>query len=175
MMDAIKEKSEALTAAVKAKAIFTIAMSIALLAGTVIMLGMFSWDTITRGLSAFGIILLELEKTINAIDAKELTKVARVLMALGLSMIFIAASVKILGGMSFDDAMLGIGMLGIILGELVIAVNKVNSSGNLDKVSRTLISLSTSIFLLIVPIIALAFLPEEQIKHGLFMLGIVFF
>ncbi len=173
MMDAIKEKSEALTAAVKAKAIFTIAMSIALLAGTVIMLGMFSWDTITRGLSAFGIILLELEKTINAIDAKELTKVARVLMALGLSMIFIAASVKILGGMSFDDAMLGIGMLGIILGELVIAVNKVNSSGNLDKVSRTLISLSTSIFLLIVPIIALAFLPEEQIKHGLFMLGIV--
>lgn len=173
MMDAIKEKSEALTAAVKAKAIFTIALSIALLAGTVIMLGMFSWDTIIRGLTAFGTILIELEKAINAIDAKELTKVARVLMALGLSMIFIAASVKILGSMSFDDAMLGIGMLGIILGELVIAINKLNSSGSLDKVSRTLISLSTAIFLLIVPIIALAFLPEEQIKHGLFMLAIV--
>lgn len=173
MMDAIKEKSEALTAAVKAKAIFTIAMSIALLAGTVIMLGMFSWDTITRGLSAFGIILLELEKAINAIDAKELTKVARVLISLGLSMIFITAAVKILGSMPFDEVMVGVSMLGVILGELVIAVNKVNSSGNLDKVSRTLISLSTAVFMLIVPIIALAFLPEEQIKHGLFMLGIV--
>lgn len=173
MMDAIKEKSEALTAAVKAKAIFTIATAIALLAGTVIMLGMFSWDTIVRGLSAYGLILVELEKAINAIDAKELTKVARVLIALGLSMIFITAAVKILGSMPFDEVMVGVSMLGVILGELVIAVNKVNSSGNLDKVSRTLISLSTAVFMLIVPIIALAFLPEEQIKHGLFMLAIV--
>lgn len=173
MMDVIKEKSEALAAAVKAKAIFTIALSIALLAGTVIMLGMFSWDTILRGLSAFGIILVELEKALNSLNIKDLTKVARVLIALGLSMIFIAAAVKILGGMSFEDAALGIGMLGLILGELVLAVNNVTSSGNLDKVSRTLIALSTAIFLLIVPIIALAFLPEDEIKHGLLMLAIV--
>lgn len=173
MMDVIKEKSEALAAAVKAKAIFTIALSIALLAGTVIMLGMFSWDTIIRGLSAFGTILVELEKALNSLNIKDLTKVARVLIALGLSMIFIATAVKMLGAMSFEDAVLGVGMLGLILGELVIAVNNVTSSGNLDKVSRTLIALSTAIFLLIVPIIALAFLPEDEIKHGLLMLAIV--
>lgn len=173
MMDVIKEKSEALAAAVKAKAIFTIALSIALLAGTVIMLGMFSWDTIIRGLSAFGTILVELEKALNSLNIKDLTKVARVLIALGLSMIFIATAVKMLGAMSFEDAVLGVGMLGIILDELVIAVNNVTSSGNLDKVSRTLIALSTAIFLLIVPIIALAFLPEDEIKHGLLMLAIV--
>ena len=173
MMDVIKEKSEALAAAVKAKAIFTIALSIALLAGTVIMLGMFSWDTIIRGLSAFGTILVELEKALNSLNIKDLTKVSRVLIALGLSMIFIATAVKILGGMSFEDAVSGVGMLGLILGELVLAVNNVTSSGNLDKVSRTLIALSTAIFLLIVPIIALAFLPEDEIKHGLLMLAIV--
>lgn len=173
MMDVIKEKSEALAAAVKAKAIFTIALSIALLAGTVIMLGMFSWDTIIRGLTAFGTILIELEKALSALNIKDLTKVARVLIALGLSMIFIATAVKMLGAMSFEDAVLGVGMLGLILGELVIAVNNVTSSGNLDKVSRTLIALSTAIFLLIVPIIALAFLPEDEIKHGLLMLAIV--
>lgn len=173
MMDVIKEKSEALAAAVKAKAIFTIALSIALLAGTVIMLGMFSWDTIIRGLTAFGTILIELEKSLSALNIKDLTKVARVLIALGLSMIFIATAVKMLGAMSFEDAVLGVGMLGLILGELVIAVNNVTSSGNLDKVSRTLISLSTAIFLLIVPIVALAFLPEDEIKHGLLMLAIV--
>lgn len=173
MMDVIKEKSEALAAAVKAKAIFTIALSIALLAGTVIMLGMFSWDTIIRGLSAFGTILVELEKALNSLNIKDLTKVARVLIALGLSMIFIATAVKMLGAMSFEDAVLGVGMLGLILGELVIAVNNVTSSGNLDKVSRTLIALSTAIFLLIVPIIALAFLPEDEIRHGLLMLAIV--
>lgn len=169
---------------VKADAIRSIAISIGILAGALVVLSFIDSAKLTSallGLASVMGLMIGFVAALNAVTnslkgAKRLQKVSFLLIKLATAILILAAALKIIGSMDLagvGKGLLGVGaLLSMVLAFAILAkdVSKGSAAG-LRAVSKNLFGIAVAVLLLAAPIKILGQMKFEELGQGLLAVG----
>lgn len=152
--------------------IMALSIAIRSLGKTVKVLGSIDNDTLERGLNSLGALLLELAVFTMLVKSSNLAKSSGALLALSASLAIITASIVILGQLSADKAMIGVGSVAAVMIALSVSMALLRNI-KIGRVAIGLLALSTAITMLLIPIVALGTMDSDKVVRGLSSLGVI--
>lgn len=152
--------------------IMALSVAIRSLGKTVKILGSVDNDTLERGLNSLGALLLELAVFTMLVRSRNLTKSSGALLALSASLAIITASIIILGQLSADKALVGVGSVAAVMIALSVSMALLHNV-KIGRVALDLLALSSAISILLIPIAALGSMDSDRVVQGLSALGVV--
>lgn len=152
--------------------IMALSVAIRSLGKTMKFLGSVDNDTLERGLNSLGGLLLELAVFTMLVRSSNLAKSSGALLALSASLAIITASIIILGQLSADKAMVGVGSVAAVLVALSVSMALLRNV-NIGRVAIGLLALSSAISVLLIPIAALGMMDADRVIQGLSSLGVI--
>ena len=168
-----------LSLSIKANALKSIAIAIAILAGSIFLLSRIEpgalWGAI-GAMAALAAILGVLSYAMTKIDIKgfDFAKLSAMIISLSGAILILGLAMKLIGGMEFTSALQGfvgvIGLIGAIAGILAVygLVTKAGGAKEIEGLGKTLLKMSISLLLLVGVVKLIAKLsPEEIIKGGI--------
>ena len=153
-----------------------------MLSKALLLLGAADSGEVVWGMSMMALVLKILTDQFNKIGVKRgsLEDAAKTIIALSVAMILLLIPIKALSGMDLPKLAKGIGALSLTMLMLAAAVRIMKTSGengNLDSVAGTLLALSFSLMLLMIPMKVLASMKIDELAKGivsiLFIVGIL--
>lgn len=175
LTDALKSMQEV----IKAKALREIAISVAILAGSLFILAMVPAGRLIQGAIAIGvltkILLIALTQISELkIDKAKIGGVIGAVMALSIAILLMSISVAILGSMKLSTVAQGIGaVMLLVLGMTMAAKLLSKDSKSMIQGVGTMILMAAAINMLVIPIIALGLLPLKVIAQGIIAVGVL--
>ena len=150
--------------------------SIAILAVAVRLLGGMSWDQLGVAAAGMAGLTLIVGYLVNITQkaSKDAPKIATTLLAIAGAMVILAASVKILGNMSWDQlgvAAAAIGGLALIVTGLIWVTQK--ASKDAPKIATTLLAIAGAIAILAAIAVMLGLVKLEHLAQGVIAVGIL--
>nr|DAW76652.1 MAG TPA: tail tape measure [Caudoviricetes sp.] len=164
---------------IKAKALREIAISVAILAGSLFILAMVPAGRLIQGAIAIGvltkILLIALTQISELkIDKAKIGGVIGAVMALSIAILLMSISVAILGSMKLSTVAQGIGaVMVLVLGMTTAAKLLSKDSKTMIQGVGTMILMAAAINMLTIPIIALGLLPIKVIAQGVIAVGVL--
>lgn len=152
--------------------IMALSIAIRSLGKTVKILGSIDNDTLERGLNSLGALLLELAVFTMLVKSSNLAKSSGALLALSASLAIITASIVILGQLSADKALVGVGSVAAVMIALSVSMALLRNF-KIGSVALNLLALSTAITMLLIPIAALGTMDSDKVVRGLSSLGVI--
>lgn len=152
--------------------IMALSIAIRSLGKTVKVLGDADSDTLERGLNSLGALLLELAVFTMLVKSSNLTKSSGALLALSASLAIITASIIILGQLSADKALVGVGSVAAVMIALSASLALLRTV-KIGRVALDLLALSTAVSMLLIPIAALGIMDSDRVIQGLSALGVI--
>lgn len=175
----LKNSLSALTEAIKAKSLRDIAISIAILAGSLFVLAMIPAAKLIQGAVAIGVLAKILTTAMNSLSSlkvgtKQLGTIFGSLLMLSGALLTLSVATAILGSMDTKTLAQGLIAIGLMV-EGMSRVAKKLASDEKQMISGTasLIAMAFAINMLIVPIAALGALPTGVIIQGLVAVGLL--
>lgn len=157
------------------KVVVEIAVALLMMVGAVSMLGSMKPDKLIPGLLAVGGLLLALGVTIAFMKNANMEGVALTLLSLAMALNMLVVPILLLGHISSDGLIQGLGAMGAMIVGLVVALSvlaAVNKYvGSFAGISVALIALAAAINLLLVPIVVLSLIPFEMLSTGLLIVA----
>lgn len=170
IFDPLQKSLEQLQANLKAKQLKTIAAAIAMLVGSVLVLSLIDTESLIRGVSALGVVGVELSGFVKLLSYSDLkTNVSAPLISLSLAVLILSAAVKKLSSMPWGELAKGMTAVAIAMGLLIASVELMSLASNGIKARNvlTLIALAAALNLMVKPIKALGSLSIEELVKGL--------
>lgn len=151
-------------------ALISFATAILLLAIAMRIIGTMNTKEITNGLVTITILLVELSLVLKSLSTmeKDLVKGSGILIGMAFAIGLLVIPIKILGGMdiqSLTKGLLSVTMLILTLSASLAMISA--NEGNLEKASRTIISMAIALLLLIIPVKVLGGMDLESLGKGL--------
>lgn len=182
--DAVTESFGAMTEtlgtmqnSIKAETIKNIAIGVALLAASLLVLSFIPADKLKQGLAALVILLGAMAitlKTLGIIDSKvKVVAIAAGLVLVATAVLILAGAVAALAFIPLDNLQRGIGALATVLG--ILTVSLLMLSGNSAKIiaaGGAMVLMAAAIDIIVLAILALAFIPMEALQQGLTAIAI---
>lgn len=153
-----------------------------LLSKALLILGAADSGEVVWGMAMMALVLKILTDRFNKIAVRRgsLEDAAKTIIALSVAMTLLLIPIKVLAGMKFLELVQGIGAISAAMFVLAAAVRIMKTSGengNLDSVAGTLLALSFSLMLLMIPMKVLASMKLPELAKGivsiLFIVGIL--
>lgn len=173
----------------KAEALKEIAIAIGILALALLVLSTIDPDRLLTAViamgTAFGLLLAGmgvlskiLNSTLSLKDYAKMILLGAAMQILAQGILLLAVAVRILGGMSWESLAKGIGGIAVLLTGLLIAAKQLSKgSKDLGLAALGIMAMATAINWLIVPVLALAFIPLDKLATGIgavaLMLGVL--
>ena len=168
--------------AIKSEIIKNIAIAVALLVASLVVLSYIPTEKLAQGLGALGIVMgmatFAMSKLIGTLDdlkLKDIVAKAPALMALGAAMVLMATAVAILSAaviaLSFvpwQQLVVGLGAVGVLVGMMTVALSKLG--GNVDGVlaaGAAMVLMATAVDILVVAVVALGMIPFSVLAQGM--------
>ena len=179
-LNSVKESLEAWQNDLQAKTILKIAAAVGILAGALLLLATIDGKELATGLAGLAVIFAEL--TLAYIAMFKFTKggslfdgVSGKLYAMSISMLLLAAALKVLSSIELDSMMTGLLGLLALLGTMAVAINVFDKkAGNLKKTSSSLIIFGVSLMSMALALKMLGSIDAETLGAGLFaMFGVL--
>lgn len=181
MFDGLKGALKGMQNELNSKALINIAIAIGLLALALLALSNVNPDNIGAAVTAMALMtgvlmgaLSFLTQTMKDFDFAKMLGVSVILILLSVSINILALAVVKLASLSWQQLLLGLGALVVILGALVGAVYLLSMVKNdLPLVAVAMISLATAILGLSTAVLILGNMPFEQLLQGMVALGLL--
>jgi Tape measure protein len=173
LVEAIKGMPE--DAAAKGAGILLLSIALNFLASAVERFGKMDLVTLAKGLVAMDIALATIAVALDEMpDGKELALQGLGLLLLSIALMAIAGVVKMLGNMSLESLIKGVGSLGIIMGGLAIAMDLMPDGKDLALQGLGLALVAVALGLLVAVVKSLASMSMGDLIKGLVGLAAVF-
>ena len=181
-LNSVKDTLKAYQKEIYAEAIKKIAIAVALLAGSILVLSLVDSSKLGQSLAgvlllitAVGTLMFAMTQFVKGGSAKEtaamaggLASMAAVVMSLGISMLMLSAAVAILGHMDPDALVQGVVVVGVALIALAGAARAVNGvEGKLVSLGVCIVGISAGMLVLSASIAILGMLPIANMLIGL--------
>lgn len=170
----------AMTNAVKAKSLMSIALAVGVLAVSLKVLASIKAADLSKGLASIGAMLVMLNTSLSFLSKSNLgvknaiTGVATIL-ALSAAIIVLSVGLKILASIKSEDMIKGLISLVIMIGTLVGAVGVLSKvGGKIQTSSVGIVALSVAVLILAVAVKKLASIDSADAMKGLVGLGVIF-
>lgn len=173
VVDAVRDHLKALTGAVKAKSLLTIAFAIGVLAASVWLLSTIDPGKLAAGLGALSVLLAEVMGMLwvmakmDGLDGAQFAKLALGLIALGVGVLLLAKAAKNLGEMDPWNLAKGLIAIRLILSGLAKAVDAFPKDARLQGTAIGLIALGVSLILIAQAVKMLGNLRWQDLVKGL--------
>ncbi|MBF1659795.1 MAG: tape measure protein [Rothia mucilaginosa] len=173
VVDAVRDHLKALTGAVKAKALLTIAFAIGVLAASVWLLSTIDPGKLAVGLGALTVLLAEVMGMLwvmakmDGLNGAQFAKLALGLIALGVGVLLLAKAAKNLGEMDPWNLAKGLIAIRLILSGLAKAVDAFPKDNRLQGTALGLIALGVSLILIAQAVKMLGTLRWQDLVKGL--------
>ena len=189
MLDSIKGMFSGLTDAIgqfqeklKADTLRSLAVSILMIAGSVmalalvdsgkLMIALGSFYGLTQILQEFITQLTSLASDMGKSGVKDFKKVSQALISLGAALLIISLAVSVLARIDPMDLIKGLGGLFVIILELEYALkNMSDNSKGIGKAAASMILMATALTIMVIPMKAFANMEWEEIAKGLVAVG----
>lgn len=164
---------------IKAKALREIAISVAILAGSLFILAMVPAGRLIQGAVAIGvltkILLIALTQISELkIDKAKIGGVIGAIMALSIAVLLMSISVAILGSMKLSTVAQGIGAVMLLVFGMTTAAKLLSKdSKTMIQGVGTMILMAAAINMLVIPIVALGLLPIKVVAQGVIAIGVL--
>ena len=155
------------------KGIMRISIALAILAGSVKLLGSVDMPHLVASLVGFAAILGVMAVALYALSGKtDLIKTASSIVLVSAALALIAAAIKPLGDIPFENLVASLVGLTVLLAGMAIALGVLGSTNsNTLKVAGSMVVMSAAIVILAGALSVLAQIPADQIKTALLGLG----
>lgn len=173
VIDAVRDHLKALTGAVKAKSLLSIAFAIGVLAASVWLLSTIDPGKLAAGLGALSVLLAEVMGMLwvmakmDGLDGAQFAKLALGLIALGVGVLLLAKAAKNLGEMDPWNLAKGLIAIRLILSGLAKAVDAFPKDNRLQGTAIGLIALGVSLILIAQAVKMLGTLRWQDLVKGL--------
>lgn len=179
VFNALTDSLKAMQDVIKAKALREIAISVAILAGSLFLLAMVPTARLIQGALAIGVLTKILLVALNSIsemkiDKKQLGAVVGAFTALSIALMLMSISVAILGSMKLSTVAQGVGAVMVLVYGMVTAAKLLSKdSATMIKGVGSMIAMAIAINMLTIPIVALGLLPIKVIAQGVIAVGVL--
>lgn len=176
LTNAITNLQKAMTYKLKADAVKSLAISVAILAGSMVLLSTLDWDDIARGGTALMGIILGLTmmvKAVEGIDLGSVGKLAGLIVGLSVSLLIISFAIRSLSKVTGTEALTAIGELALVLAAVagLFAIYgqfvKGKTAQNISKGGTFLIKMAIAIGLMAFVIKLVSKLEPSELKKGI--------
>nr|DAE96130.1 MAG TPA: tail tape measure [Caudoviricetes sp.] len=179
VFNTLSDSLKAMAEVDRANALRGIAVSVAILAGSLFLLAMIPAPQLIQGAIAIGVLAKVLLVALTQIAEMKINKmqlagVIGAVMALSVAILLISSSVGILGTMKLSTVAQGVGAV------MVLVVGMTTAAKLLSRDSKTMIqgvgsmiAMAIAINMLTIPIIALGLLPIKVIAKGIIAVGVL--
>lgn len=164
---------------VKAKVLREIAISVAILAGSLFILAMVPAGRLIQGAVAIGvltkILLIALTQISELkIDKAKIGGVIGAIMSLSFAVLLMSISVAILGSMKLSTVAQGIGAVMLLVFGMTTAAKLLSKDSKaMIQGVGTMILMAAAINMLVIPIVALGLLPIKVVAQGVITIGVL--
>lgn len=179
VFNSLTDSLKAMQDVIKAKALREIAISVAILAGSLFLLAMVPTARLIQGALAIGVLTKILLVALTSIaemkiEKKQLAAVVGAFTALSVAVMLMSISVAILGSMKLSTVAQGIGaVMALVYGMVMAAKLLSKDSATMIKGVSSMIAMSIAINMLTIPIIALGLLPVKVVAQGIIAVGVL--
>ena len=154
-------------------ALILVAAAVRIIAGAVGDLGSLPLDTMAKGLAAVGILLGEMVLALRSMpDSTSVMASAFAMDLMALAINGLIGPVEKLGSMDFMSLIKGLGGVGVLLGEMVLALRSMPSETELLASSVAMMAMAESINELMKPVAFFGTMDLGQLAQGLMAVGI---
>ena len=185
VLEGIGDSLSSFASSQKAKAIKEVSISIALLAGALLVLSLIKPEKLAKALGAVAVGLLMMIGTLYALDklnlkksiANDLLKVAGAMLLFGLAvgtvavaMLIMAGAIKVLSTIDPGALLFSITAVAIVLASItlaLIALSKFASGKKMLAAGASILMLSVGILILTAALAALSFIPIDKLQNGI--------
>lgn len=179
IFDDVREAIGAWTANIQSKTLRNIAVSIAILAASLIALSLVDSEKLTTALGAITALFLELISAMTALDKltgdnKRITQIGKAMVSMAAAILILAISLRILAKLDSDDLAKGLIGIGALMAELYLFIKGMEGKNFSKKSIAGVISLVIGIRILVGAVKKLAELDTESLVKGLAGLGALF-
>lgn len=167
---------EAFEQQVKSEALIKIAIAIGLLTLALLVMALVPFKKLVQGIVALGIVMKMLTMTleqVSNIDIKGIWQVMPVLLALGVTLILIAAAIAILGKMNAADAIQGVIAFRVVMAILIEALDSVSKNKTAPEGAAIILALALAANMFAIAVLILGSMPTETAIQGVIALGAV--
>ena len=179
VFNALTDSLKAMQDVIKAKALREIAISVGILAGSLLILAMIPAPRLIQGAVAIGVLTKILLIALTQISDMKINKmqiagVIGAVIALSIAILLMSISVGILGSMKLSTVAQGIGaVMVLVLGMTLAAKILSKNAGSMMAGVGSMIAMAIAINMLVIPIIALGLLPIKVVAQGVIAVGIL--
>lgn len=174
LMDSVGDTLAAFQGKLKADTLKTIAISIAILAGSLTLLAFLNPQALAKGLMGITVLFMGLErvfaslaKTIKAGGIGVIKDVAVMFLGLSASVLLLAFSVKLLGSLGWKELLTGLGAVTVLIAELYFLGNKGGIQHMYISTAEAMIKFGVALGLMAISIKMLSSIPIENLLSGL--------
>lgn len=172
LTDGFSKFIDALSAEKRGKALESVAKSVLMLAGAVIVLSFVDVDRISKGLLALGGVMAEFAVFVkNAGLDQTLPKSGGLFISLALSMLILSGAISILGKMDMDTVAQGIIALGATLAVLSKSLSALPNTKGLTSTAFAIQVLGVGMIILAGAIALLGIIPMDKLAVGIIAMG----
>lgn len=167
---------EAFEQQVKSEALIKIAIAIGLLTLALLVMALVPFKKLVQGIVALGIVMKMLTMTleqVSNIDIKGIWQVMPVLLALGVTLVLIAAAIAILGKMNAADAIQGVIAFRVVMAILIEALDSVSKNKTAPEGAAIILALALAANMFAIAVLILGSMPTETAIQGVIALGAV--
>lgn len=167
---------EAFEQQVKAEALIKIAIAIGLLTLALLVMALVPFKKLVQGVVALGIVMKMLMMTmeqVNSMDIKGIWEVMPVLLALGVTLVLIAAAIAILGKMNAADAIQGVIAFRVVMAILIEALDSISKNKTAAEGAAVILALALAANMFAIAVLILGSMPTETAIQGVIALGAV--
>ena len=171
---------EALQSRLKADALIKIATAIGVLTASVVVLSMIDSDKVATSLTAIAVLFTELfasmaifEKVMSGSGFAGMIKVSSAMILMSTSVLILATAMKKLSDLDWSGISKGLIGVGVLMGELILAVKLMPNEGRMMKGAGSLILFATAINILANSVKKLGELDVATLTNGLIGVGVL--
>lgn len=179
ILDDTREAIGAWTTNIQSKTLRNIAVSIAILAASLIALSLVDSKKLTKALGAITALFLELISAMTALDKltgdnKRITQIGKAMVSMAAAILILAVSLRILAKIDAADLAKGLIGIGALMAELYLFIKGMEGKNFSKKSIAGVLSLVIGIRILVGAVKKLAEIDTESLVKGLAGLGALF-
>jgi phage-related protein len=179
ILDGVGESLSAFTGLIKAKTLHTIAVAVAILAASLVVLSLIDPVKLTVALAGITTLFADLSAAMvllqKGLAGEKLAKLGGELVLFSAAVLILSAALKSLSELSWDELARGTAGITILIGELVAASKLLSGeSASMTKGGAGLIAMSAAILVLAQAVKSMSGLDWEQLAKGLAGVGALF-
>lgn len=171
---------EALQSRLKADTLIKIATAIGVLTASVVVLSMIDSDKVATSLTAIAVLFTELfasmaifEKVMLGSGFASMIKVSSAMILMSTAVLILATAMKKLSDLDWSGITKGLISVGVLMGELILAVKLIPNEGRMMKGAGSLILFATAINILANAVKKLGELDVATLTNGLIGVGVL--